>query len=66
MPDPTATEPLEAGVIGTAKLVVTAFRLKDERSVILTLRKLAEAVGLLETAEAAAEEAIAHGDTVPA
>ena len=55
-----STEHLEA-VVGTAVLVATAFRLRDEDALIMTLRRLAEAVDALEAeavsdAEAPAEQ----------
>jgi hypothetical protein len=50
-----STEHLEA-VVGTAVLVATAFRLRDEDALVMTLRRLADAVDALEAeAEAAAE-----------
>lgn len=48
-----STEHLES-VVGSAVLVATAFRLRDEDALIMTLRRLAEAVDALE-AEAESE-----------
>ena len=50
-----STEHLES-VVGTAVLVATAFRLRDEDALVMTLRRLADAVDALEAeAEAAAQ-----------
>lgn len=47
-------DPRLENVVGAAVLVATAFRLRDEDALILTLRRLTDAVDALE--EAAAEE----------
>ena len=47
-------------VVGAAMLVATAFRLRDEDALILTLRRLTDAVALLE-ADAPALRQVACG-----
>jgi hypothetical protein len=47
-------DPRLENVVGAAVLVATAFRLRDEDALILTLRRLTDAVDVLE--EAAANE----------
>lgn len=42
------TDPRLENVVGAAMLVATAFRLRDEDALILTLRRLSDAVALLE------------------
>ena len=48
-------------VVGAAILVATAFRLRDEDALILTLRRLTTAVDALENAETQAEPRAACG-----
>jgi len=50
-------DPRLENIVGAAVLVATAFRLRDEDALILTLRRLTEAVDVLEeAAEAEMEE----------
>ncbi len=50
-----AGSPVET-VVGAALLVATAFRLRDEDALILTLRRLTDAVDALEAESEAADE----------
>lgn len=51
----TAGSPVE-NVVGAALLVATAFRLRDEDALILTLRRLTNAVDALEAGSEAEDE----------
>jgi len=50
-PQPASGDPRLENVVGAAMLVATAFRLRDEDALILTLRRLTDAVAYLEEAE---------------
>jgi hypothetical protein len=62
-PLPESDQEIEGGigesrienVVGAALLVATAFRLRDEEALILTLRRLTDAVDALEAEAEAAE-----------
>ena len=49
-------DPRLENVVGAALLVATAFRLRDEEALILTLRRLTDAVDALDAATAEGDE----------
>lgn len=55
-PDSALGDPRLENLVGAAVLVATAFRLRDEDALILTLRRLTDAVDALEEAAEAEVE----------